>query len=67
MGTVIAIQARVAAPYGVFEDCVAIGNWGSIEESESEHKYFCSGLGSLVLEEKGPGAERLELVGVSAN
>jgi hypothetical protein len=67
MGAVIAVQARVTVPHGVFEDCVGIRNWSPIEESESKHKYFCSGLGSLVLEEKGPEAERLELVSVSAN
>jgi hypothetical protein len=67
MGAVITAQARVTVPHGVFEDCVGIRNWSPIEESESKHKYFCSGLGSLVLEEKGPEAERLELVSVSAN
>jgi hypothetical protein len=62
MGTVVAVGTKVSVPYGTFDDCVQIKDWSRIETDE-EYKYFCAGVGFMVLEEEG--SERLELTGVA--
>jgi hypothetical protein len=61
MATVVAVGMRVTLPRGpFFENCVQIRDWNRLKPREFEHKYYCVGVGALVLEEKG--AERLKLV-----
>jgi hypothetical protein len=65
MGTVVALGRKVATPAGTFDDCVQIKDWSNLETS-SEYKYFCSGIGFMVMEESTrPGGARLELVRIS--
>jgi len=71
MGTIIAIGKQVKVPYGTFQGCVQIRDWSRIEKSANEYKYYCPGVGFVVLEESAwPLASRLwdsrtELVNVS--
>jgi hypothetical protein len=63
MGTVAAVGKKLALPQGAsFENCVEILDWNRVEE-ELEHKYYCVGLGMMVMAEKGD--EQLKLVGFS--
>jgi hypothetical protein len=62
MRTVVAVGKRVTIPQGpFFENCVQIRDSNRLKESPGiEHKYYCVGVGVMVLEEKG--VERLQLV-----
>jgi hypothetical protein len=63
MRTVVAVGKRFAIPQGAFfENCVQIRGWSRIN-SESDHKYYCVGLGLMVVEEEDK--ERLKLVSFS--
>jgi hypothetical protein len=61
MATVVAVGIRVTLPQGPsFENCVQIRDWNRIKPRAIEHKYYCVGVGVMVLEEKS--TERLKLV-----
>ena len=63
MGTVVAVGKRVTVPQGAFfENCVQIRDWSRIE-SKSQHKYYCVGIGLMIVEEEA--AEQLKLVSFS--
>jgi hypothetical protein len=63
MRTVVAVGKTLAVPQGpFFENCVQIRDWSRINSS-SAHKYYCVGVGLMVLEDEG--AELLKLVGFS--
>jgi hypothetical protein len=58
---VIAVGMSVRIPGGpFFQNCVHIRGWTPLDVSEIEEKYYCVGVGLLVLEKAGP--ERLKLV-----
>jgi|SoiMethySBSTD1v2_1073268.scaffolds.fasta_scaffold294496_3 hypothetical protein len=71
MGTIIALGKQVKVPYATFRDCVQIRDWSRIEKTANEYKYYCPGVGFVVLEESAwPLASQLwdsktELVNVS--
>jgi hypothetical protein len=71
MGTIIALGKQVKVPYATFQDCVQIRDWSRIEKTANEYKYYCPGVGFVVLEESAwPLASRLwdsktELISVS--
>ena len=61
MARVIAVGTSVRVPRGpFFQNCVHIRGWAPLDESEIEDKYYCVGVGQLVVEKMG--AERLRLV-----
>jgi hypothetical protein len=66
MGTVVAKDKTVTAPYGTFENCLQIEDWSLIEPGR-EYKYYCPAIGFLVREEKVSGAIRADLVGVDGH
>ena len=62
MGSIKATRKKVTVPQGTYDDCVQIRDWSRLE-SGGDYKYFCSGIGFLVLTEEW--FEKLELVSVS--
>jgi hypothetical protein len=65
MGTVVAVGMSLTLPRGgSFENCVEIRDWSRIKK-ESEHKYYCVGIGLMVLEKSSD--EQLKLVSFSTN
>lgn len=39
------------ADFGDFEDCVKIKEWTALEPGHVEHKYYCEGIGLVLIEE----------------
>ena len=67
MGTVVALGKKISVPHGTYENCVQIRDWSPLE-SGSEYKYYCPGVGFLVLEEPALlGMKKTELVSVSTD
>jgi hypothetical protein len=51
MGTIIALGKQVKVPYGTLDDCLQTRDWSQIEKMANEYKYYCPGVGFMVLEE----------------
>jgi hypothetical protein len=72
MGTIIAVGKKVKVPYGTFDNCLQTRDWSRIEKTANEYKYYCPGVGFVVLEESAwPLASRFwdsktQLVSVSS-
>jgi hypothetical protein len=66
MGTVVALDAAVSAPFGKFENCLQIRDWSRIEQG-NEYKYYCPTVGFLTVEESVGGGARIELVEMTAD
>jgi hypothetical protein len=62
-GKVVALDESVDVPYGNFTGCVETEDWNALDSGPHEHKFYCSGLGT-VLEVEG-GGTRAELVDVT--
>ena len=61
MGTVVAVGMSVKLPQGpLFQNCVHIREWSPLKKGEIENKYYCVGIGGMVLMQEG--AEQLKLV-----
>jgi hypothetical protein len=53
MGIVIAVGVSVTVPQGPsFQNCVHIREWSPLKKGNIEHKYFCVGIGVMVLKEE---------------
>jgi hypothetical protein len=61
MATVVAVGIRVRLPQGpLFQNCVHMREWSPLKKGEIENKYYCVGIGAMVLMQEG--ADRLKLV-----
>ena len=61
MGTIVALDAAVAVPFGRFEECLQVKDWSRVEQG-TEYKYYCPAVGFLTMEESTGGGDKLELV-----
>jgi hypothetical protein len=60
MRTVIAVRVSVTIPEGpLFQNCVHIREWSALEESDVEDKFYCVGVGAMVLEKERADAMKL--------
>jgi hypothetical protein len=69
VGTILATDAKVTVPHGIFENCLQVKDWNLLKPG-AEFKYFCPAVGFLALEleqEGGGGVQRVELVSVSSD
>ncbi len=64
MGDVISLKESVTVPYGTFTDCLQTRDWSKIDASLNEYKYYCTAVGSVVLEVVVEDGERSELIKV---
>jgi hypothetical protein len=64
MGTVVATNKKVTVPFGTFENCVQIKD-SSFLDITAEHKYYCTDIGFLALEEMIGRPAEAELVSVT--
>jgi hypothetical protein len=65
MGTVVATDKKITAPYGTFDKCVQIKDSSPLSII-AEYKYFCPRVAFLVREETIRGGVEADLVGVSS-
>jgi hypothetical protein len=63
LGRVVMLNASVTVPYGSFNPCLVTEDFSSLEPGVIEHKYYASGVGT-VLEIDADGG-RVELVSVT--
>jgi hypothetical protein len=66
-GKVIAVDASVTVPAGTFTGCVKTEDWNAIEGRANtlEHKYYCSGRGTVLEHPAGEPTERVELIQIT--
>ncbi len=62
--TVLATDAQVVIPYGIFDDCLQTADFLPPEPDALEHKFYAEGIG-FIYETKPGEDETVELVGVS--
>ncbi len=61
MATVIGVGVSVTVPEGpFFQNCVHIREWSALHKGDIENKYYCVGIGTMILKEEN--AERMRLV-----
>ncbi|MCX6750191.1 MAG: hypothetical protein NTZ83_01930 [Candidatus Pacearchaeota archaeon] len=65
MGKVIALEESVTVPYRTFNDCIKTKDWSKIEPGK-EYKYYCKGVGGVVLEIVPKSGGRVELMDVKS-
>lgn len=64
MGEVVGLGETVSVPYGRFSDCIKTKDWNVLEPGVIEFKYYCPGIGGVVLETIPEGDGIVELIGV---
>jgi len=64
MGEVVALGETVSVPYGTFSDCIKTKDWNVLEPGVIEFKYYCPGIGGVVLETNPDYDEIVELIDV---
>jgi len=55
MGKILTSRKVTTIPYGPQEDCIMIKEYSPLSPGEIEHKYYCEGLGLMVVEENAGG------------
>lgn len=66
MADVVSLEEAVTVAYGKYSNCLKTRDWSRIDPNLNEYKYYCSKVGSLVLETSVTGtAEKVELISVS--
>lgn len=63
-GEVVALDESVTVPAGSFTGCVKIKESSDIDPDLLEYKYFCEGVGLVLVEEDGERVELLEYSGL---
>ncbi len=58
---VLAVDESVTTPFGTFDNCVKTLDYTLLEPDVQEHKYYCPGVGGVVLERNVKSSERTEL------
>jgi hypothetical protein len=58
-GEVVAVGLSIEVAAGVFEDCIQIHEGSTLDLTLDENKYYCSGVGNVLIED---GEDREELV-----
>jgi len=61
MRDVVAVDQTVSTKYATYTDCVKMYDWTPLDPNSREHKYYCPGVGALVLNENAETGERAEL------
>lgn len=64
MAEILGFGAKVNVPYGTFENCLQTREWSPLEPGSDEHKYYCPGVGSVVLEVGIKDQDKVYLVDV---
>jgi hypothetical protein len=62
-GRVLTVNEAVTVPAGSFTGCVKTEDWNGIEgrSNSLEHKYYCSGRGTVLEHPADEPSERVEL------
>jgi hypothetical protein len=64
MRDTMATGQTVITKLGTYADCVKVYDWTPLDKKSREHKYYCSEVGSLVLNENLATRKRSELTKV---
>lgn len=64
MRDTVAVGLTVVTKLGTYKDCVKVYDWTPLDKKSREYKYYCPGVGSLVLNENLETGKRSELVKV---
>lgn len=64
MRDTVATGLTVTTKLGTYKDCVKVYDWTPLDKASREHKYYCSEVGSLVLNENLETGKRSELTSV---
>ena len=63
MAEILALGERVNVPYRTFSNCLKTKEWNPLElTGDEENRYYCSSIGTIVLEESIESGERVELI-----
>jgi len=63
---VIAVDQTVTVPYGTFGECVKMYDSTPLDQTSREYKYYCPGVGGLVMVENIETGEKAELIEVDS-
>ncbi len=61
MAKVLGLNESVSVPYGSFDNCLSTMEWTPLEPGVREHKYYCPGIGLVLVISPEGGREREEL------
>ncbi len=64
MAEIVSLNETVSVPYGKFSGCLKTKEWNPLEPGVTEFKYYCTGIGGVVLETNPEKNEMVELVDV---
>ena len=64
MVEITSLNETVSVPYGKFSGCLKTREWSPLEAGVTEFKYYCSGIGGVVLETNPEDDEMVELIDV---
>jgi hypothetical protein len=62
MARIVATDKTVTIKSGTHENCVQTYDWTPLDEKAREYKYYCPGIGAMVLAENLETGSRTELV-----
>jgi hypothetical protein len=65
MARVLGLKASPTVPYGKFEGCLHTLEWTPLEVGVREHKFYCPGLGLVLITHPKGGNIREELVSIT--
>lgn len=61
MRDVVAVGLTVTTKLATYTECVKVYDWTPLDKKSREHKYYCPGVGALVLNENLETGKRAEL------